>query len=116
MNYDIPADPTVYVHRIGRTARMGNSGHALTLVTPEQGRELTDIERLINRELNRVDAAGLVQSNVVAARESSAVVEPSAAAPVPQRAARCETIPTGAASNRPRRTLGDRFPRSRRRR
>ncbi|MFH1747294.1 MAG: DEAD/DEAH box helicase [Planctomycetota bacterium] len=116
VNYDIPVDPTVYVHRIGRTARMGNSGHALTLVTPEQGRELTDIERLINRELNRVDAAGLVQSNVVSARESSAVVEPSAAAPVRQRAARCETIVTGAAGNRPRRTLGDRFPRSRRRR
>jgi superfamily II DNA/RNA helicase len=116
VNYDIPADPTVYVHRIGRTARMGNSGHALTLVTPEQGRELTDIEKLINRELNRVDAAGLVRSNVVSARESSAVLEPSAAAPGPRHAAQCETADTGAASKRPRRTLGSRFPRSRRRR
>ena len=116
VNYDIPADPTVYVHRIGRTARMGNSGHALTLVTPEQGRELTEIERLIDRELNRVDASDLVQTRVESARESSAIVEPSPAAPVPQRAPRRETVPAGAASNRPRRTLGDRFPRSRRRR
>lgn len=116
VNYDIPADPAVYVHRIGRTARMGHSGHALTFVTPEQGRELTDIERLIDRELDRVDAGGLVPSDVASARESSAVVEPSAAAPVPPRASRCETIPTGVASNRPPRTLGGRFPVSRRRR
>ncbi|MFH1748336.1 MAG: DEAD/DEAH box helicase [Planctomycetota bacterium] len=116
VNYDIPVEPAIYVHRIGRTARMGNSGHALTLVTPEQGRELTEIERLINRELNRVDASDLVRTRVESARESAAVVEPSAAAPVPQRAARSETISTGDTSNRPRRTLGSRFPRSRRRR
>ncbi|HUU98096.1 MAG TPA: DEAD/DEAH box helicase [Phycisphaerae bacterium] len=83
VNYDIPADPAVYVHRIGRTARMGNSGHALTLVTPEQGRELTEIERLINQKLNRVDASDLVQTRVESAGESSSVVEPTAAAPVP---------------------------------
>ncbi|MBU0641214.1 MAG: DEAD/DEAH box helicase, partial [Planctomycetes bacterium] len=116
VNYDIPVDPTVYVHRIGRTARMGNGGHALTFVTPEQGRELTDIERLINRELNRVDASDLVPTRVESARESSAVGEPSTAASGPRHAAQCEPADAEAASTRPRRTLGSRFPRSRRRR
>jgi ATP-dependent RNA helicase DeaD len=51
INYDIPADPDVYVHRIGRTARMGQFGEAITIVTREEGKELTAIEKLINREI-----------------------------------------------------------------
>ena len=116
VNYDIPADPAVYVHRIGRTARMGNSGHALTFVTPEQGRELTEIEMLINQELNQVDSSDLAPARVESARESSAIAELSAVAPVPQRAPRCETVPIGTGSARPGRTFGGRFRRSHRRR
>ena len=116
VNYDIPVDPAVYVHRIGRTARMGNRGHALTLVTPEQGRELTNIERLINQELNRVDASGPAQKGAESTAEPSVVVAAATAAPVPQRAARCDIACPAAANARPRRTLGDRFPRPRRRR
>ncbi|HEX4123891.1 MAG TPA: DEAD/DEAH box helicase [Tepidisphaeraceae bacterium] len=48
INYDIPEDPEVYVHRVGRTARMGALGKAFTFVTREQGEELTKIEALIN--------------------------------------------------------------------
>lgn len=48
INYDVPEDPEVYVHRVGRTARMGAEGRAITFVTPEQGDELTRIESLIN--------------------------------------------------------------------
>ncbi|HTW94282.1 MAG TPA: DEAD/DEAH box helicase [Tepidisphaeraceae bacterium] len=48
INYDIPEDPEVYVHRVGRTARMGAAGKAFTYVTPEQGEELTKVENLIN--------------------------------------------------------------------
>jgi len=116
VNYDIPADPAIYVHRIGRTARMGNSGHALTFVTPEQGRELTDIEMLIDQELNRVDASGGSLSRAKPAHESSAGFEQLPAALVLRRAPRCKTASGGAAHKRPRRTLGGRFPRSRRRR
>jgi superfamily II DNA/RNA helicase len=38
INYDIPEDPEVYVHRVGRTARMGAKGKAFTFVTPRAGR------------------------------------------------------------------------------
>jgi ATP-dependent RNA helicase DeaD len=48
INYDIPEDPEAYVHRIGRTARMNKTGKAFTLVTKEQGDELTKVENLIN--------------------------------------------------------------------
>ena len=48
INYDIPEDPEAYVHRIGRTARMGAKGKAFTLVGKDQGDELTKVESLIN--------------------------------------------------------------------
>lgn len=48
INYDVPEDPEVYVHRVGRTARMGAAGKAFTLVARDQGEELTRIENLIN--------------------------------------------------------------------
>src|SRR5205085_2865815 len=48
INYDIPEDPEVYVHRVGRTARMGAKGRAFTFVQPDQGDELTKVENLIN--------------------------------------------------------------------
>jgi ATP-dependent RNA helicase DeaD len=48
VNFDIPEDPEVYVHRIGRTARMGAEGKAYTFVTRDQGEELTRVESLIN--------------------------------------------------------------------
>jgi ATP-dependent RNA helicase DeaD len=48
INFDIPEDPEVYVHRVGRTARMGAKGKAFTFVTRQQGEELTRVEELIN--------------------------------------------------------------------
>lgn len=62
INYDIPEDAEVYVHRIGRTARMGQSGKALTFVTREQGELLTDIEVLINCEVPQRTLAGFEAS------------------------------------------------------
>ncbi|MDO8584773.1 MAG: DEAD/DEAH box helicase [bacterium] len=51
INYDVPTDAEDYVHRIGRTARAGERGHAITLVTPEQRGEIRDIERLVRQTL-----------------------------------------------------------------
>jgi ATP-dependent RNA helicase DeaD len=52
INFDIPDDPENYVHRIGRTARMGKDGIAYTFVTPDQGRELTSIEVFANQVID----------------------------------------------------------------
>ena len=51
INYDLPNDLENYVHRIGRTGRMGADGVAIAFVTPEQGEVLTSIEHMINREI-----------------------------------------------------------------
>jgi ATP-dependent RNA helicase DeaD len=48
-NYDLPEDPENYVHRIGRTGRMGKDGIAISFVTPEQGKELDRIEAFIDK-------------------------------------------------------------------
>jgi ATP-dependent RNA helicase DeaD len=51
INYDLPEDAENYVHRIGRTGRMGADGVAISFVTPEQGEQLTAIEAFINQQL-----------------------------------------------------------------
>ncbi len=53
INYDLPEDAESYVHRIGRTGRMGKDGIAIAFVTPEQGKELTAIEGFINHQLEK---------------------------------------------------------------
>jgi ATP-dependent RNA helicase DeaD len=53
INYDIPAFCDDYVHRVGRTGRMGREGVAFTFVAPDEGPELTRIEERINRLLKR---------------------------------------------------------------
>jgi ATP-dependent RNA helicase DeaD len=58
INYDIPQSSDDYVHRVGRTGRMGREGVAYTFVTTEEGGELTRIEILINRLLKRDDIEG----------------------------------------------------------
>lgn len=58
INYDIPSFCDDYVHRVGRTGRMGREGVAYTFVTAEEGSELTRIEMRINRLLERVELKG----------------------------------------------------------
>ena len=49
VNYDVPQDPEVYVHRVGRTARAGNQGVAITLMAPHEWLLMHDIEKLLGR-------------------------------------------------------------------
>jgi len=53
-NFDVPINAEDYVHRIGRTGRAGKSGRAFTLATPDEGRQVAAIARLIKREIPRV--------------------------------------------------------------
>src|SRR5439155_14426811 len=62
INYDIPEDPEAYVHRIGRTARMGATGKAFTFDTKEQGDELTKVENLINMVIPQATLEGFEPS------------------------------------------------------
>ena len=51
VNYELPNVPEDYVHRIGRTARAGGTGCAVSLVAPDEAGLLKDIERLLRRSL-----------------------------------------------------------------
>jgi ATP-dependent RNA helicase DeaD len=62
INYDVPEDPEVYVHRVGRTARMGAQGKAFTFISKDQGDELTKIENLINMVVPQATVEGFEPS------------------------------------------------------
>jgi ATP-dependent RNA helicase DeaD len=72
INYDIPQSSDDYVHRVGRTGRMGREGIAYTFVTTEEGSELTRIEILINRLLKRDEIEGFSAVASVAPAASAA--------------------------------------------
>jgi ATP-dependent RNA helicase RhlE len=53
VNYELPHVPEDYVHRIGRTARAGHQGHAVSLVCVDEHKLLTDIERLLQVKIGK---------------------------------------------------------------
>ena len=55
INYDLPNQPEDYVHRIGRTGRAGESGFAVSFVSPEQKPWLKDIEKLIKKTIPEME-------------------------------------------------------------
>jgi ATP-dependent RNA helicase RhlE len=54
INYDVPAAPEDYVHRVGRTGRAGNEGQAFTIVAPVDELSMRAIERLTGQTVKRV--------------------------------------------------------------
>ncbi len=68
INFDMPDEPEGYIHRIGRTARMGREGHAISLVTPEERAALGRIERALGITLEREVIEGFDQPEVTASK------------------------------------------------
>jgi ATP-dependent RNA helicase RhlE len=58
VNFDVPAVPEDYIHRIGRTARAEATGDAFTFVSPEEEADLRAIERAIGKRLPRIVVPG----------------------------------------------------------
>ena len=65
VNFDLPYVPEDYVHRIGRTARAGASGHAISLVSADEAKQLREIERLIKHKIEREEIDGFEPEHVV---------------------------------------------------
>ncbi len=63
VNFEMPNVPEDYVHRIGRTGRAGESGHALSLVSADEGKMLAGIEKLIKKQLPRKEMEGFEPTN-----------------------------------------------------
>jgi ATP-dependent RNA helicase RhlE len=66
INYDLPDESENYIHRIGRTARMGKSGEALSLVTPEERATLGRLERTLGKQLDRETVEGFEALQITA--------------------------------------------------
>ncbi len=90
INYDMPNSPDDYVHRIGRTARAGRSGHAFSLLAPEEHDTLRDIEHKLGTVIGCTDHAGFAYSH-------------DRVVPHPDRTAARKTTPPPSA---PRRSAG----------
>jgi ATP-dependent RNA helicase RhlE len=67
INYDLPDCPEDYVHRIGRTGRAGETGYAISFVSPDAKSTLRDIEKLIGEEIPSLSIDGYDNSEAVAA-------------------------------------------------
>ena len=63
INYDLPENSEDYVHRIGRTGRAGMSGKAISFATPDQRRDIKQIERLIKKTIPILSLPNLAQSS-----------------------------------------------------
>lgn len=70
VNFDLPDDSSDYVHRIGRTARAGTSGKAISFASPDQARDVSDIERLIRTSIKRGSLPKHIQAPAVASHAS----------------------------------------------
>jgi ATP-dependent RNA helicase RhlE len=58
VNYELPFVPEDYVHRIGRTARAGRKGHAVSLVCVDENKLLAEIENLLKSKIQKVVIPG----------------------------------------------------------
>ncbi len=98
VNYDLPNVPEDYVHRIGRTARAGATGAAISLVSREEEPLLRDIERLIKRPIARMTVPNYQPSTAPGAAH-----DPDLRAPRAPRGARRPSQPHSAPRSTPRR-------------
>ncbi len=97
INYDIPQFCDDYVHRVGRTGRMGREGVAYTFVTSEEGNELTRIEMRINRLLMRSEMPGFATEG----SDDRVPVAVNGGAPAAKNGSSPETTPSPAAPAKP---------------
>ncbi|HEY2105217.1 MAG TPA: DEAD/DEAH box helicase [Candidatus Binataceae bacterium] len=88
-NFDLPEESDTYIHRIGRTARMGKSGQALSLVMPEEGASLRGIERMLGIRLERASLAGF-QAPEIAPHKQETTTRPPLPRHRPSRPGRRE--------------------------
>jgi len=58
VNFELPNIPEDYVHRIGRTARAGQEGHAVSLVCVDELKLLRDIEKVLGKDIEKINLPG----------------------------------------------------------
>lgn len=72
VNYDVPHEAEDYVHRVGRTARAGRGGAAITFVSEKDGGKMRQIERLLERKVERSQLPAGMESPTAPSRQGRA--------------------------------------------
>ncbi|MHA6347158.1 DEAD/DEAH box helicase [Roseivivax sp. CAU 1761] len=105
INYDVPSHAEDYVHRIGRTGRAGRDGKAVTICAPKDEKNLEDVERLIQKEIARIEDPGRPGKARGDAEEAAPEAEIEAAAPAaaPEAPAAAPEPAAAAAEEKPAR-------------
>lgn len=111
LNFDVPAMPDDYIHRVGRTARAEMTGDAITFVSPDEENDLRAIERAIGKRLPRVILPDFdyaqkpaeqleipIRDRIAAIRAGKAEERARAKAKAERRAAAASGTPTASAS------------------
>jgi ATP-dependent RNA helicase RhlE len=104
VNFELPDSPQWLTHRVGRTARMGDAGRALTFVTPEDEPAWLKLSRQGRLAIREIDVASLIDDGLWRYKDHRAALSPnptggSASRPAPGR-------PKGWKGRRPNRILG----------
>jgi len=107
INYELPNVPETYVHRIGRTARAGKSGIAISLCDAQERLYLRDIERLIRQRIPTLDATNLIEkARTLHAPDAKTVHHQAQPRAGVAREARGEGRPQGGTGDRARKARG----------
>jgi ATP-dependent RNA helicase RhlE len=86
VNYELPNVPEDYVHRIGRTARAGSTGKAVSLVSPDEAPYLKDIVKLLGRDIPSLPLPAFPINEQPAARQDSRPQQQAGQRPAQQQA------------------------------
>jgi len=65
INYDVPMDPPIYFHRIGRTARMGGDGTAFTLVSYGELSDFNNIKAMTKTAIEEVNSKTIEEDSPI---------------------------------------------------
>lgn len=64
INYDTPSEPYVYVHRVGRSARMGADGSAFSIISPEESVLIREIEHSVKIRMKHIELDNQIRQSV----------------------------------------------------
>ena len=106
VNFDLPNVPEDYVHRIGRTARAGKSGEAISLAAPEERAQLAAIERLVGKPIECQHIAGFTPSTDAVRPTPSRRPQPQTFRPGRQHGGSGRAVGSGSGGGRARTRFG----------
>lgn len=103
INYSLPQDPEIYIHRVGRTGRAGRTGTAITFITPSEARKFSYIKRASRSEIRREEVP--TADEIIESKRTRIIDELSSALSIAARDDYTKLAETILADNDPKEAL-----------